>query len=1209
MISTKSQLVNVAAAPESPRQMVEQLGGLVLANARRWRRLLLLQALGLAVAVPLGFLWLALALDNLVHLPVWGRLLAFAGFFGAAGWLSVSLVRRWRRFSLGDDQVALAIERQTPGGVQNRLINALQIGRSVNAAFGDALVQENYVRLQQTRLERAARLKPAAVRLGVAAIIVLVGVLFYGLQPAHFTNAATRILLPFAQIEPIYKTVLVVEAGKLDHGDVPILIHIRGERPSELTILRNIQGRRTSESIPVSGDTVSYTFKAVEQSFLYAVRGGDYTTPYYRIDVPALMLVRLVFRYPAYTNLPDRQVESSGGDIEAPAGTRAEASFVLDQPVETAALIVDRTGEPGQRQELTGRSPTEFTGEIVLGDGVSGYQLQVKQGDDVRRLGSFSIRVLADQPPKLRLTGLEKQTETALESVLPSKLTATDDYGLEKVGLFVRRPGVKGAEDWQPLIVWPGNRTQEFQQAHELNVAALGVAEGDRVEIAARAIDSDPLKAGQWTSGTVYRFLIGGEGVTLQLLYEQILRTEAEIKAAITAQQKLMDQAAQWLRKLEPGSGLRWDDAKNLESLAVAMKQQAGDQEKLRKSVGESARQMVEQAGNLRLSLGMLADTEMIRAARILETVASRDNPQVKRSTLADARLTQERIVRSLQEILEQYTSFRRDWELAHLVGFVKMLADRQGVLRDESKKLAALPAQALRQASAHRRQTKLIELSQLAQAGFAGLVERLNGIEPILGRAFGDAAGTLGSEELRGPMRQAADEVKVGRWTQAVKSQTTAADLLLNLHTRLKKAQAEAALRALAGLQEKAKSDVAAQKQIDKLKPGNADSFLDLKDKLKLEEIIHMREQAQKKAGADPELKPNDYLFPDTAMGILQQPDRGIRQEFDRLKLAETPGKTPSFPKQSDRKGNKVSPHIQEKFDDLVGKLLEEADEIQEKYETYNLNAAFNINEPGTVGKQAGDLNSTAASAATGNQKPPTTNVGGASRSGRRGARAHGMVIGDESINRRGRDKVQEGQERAGDQPGTIKERPSEDMQKDTATGIGGKKVESDDSKFSLNDAGKFTEEMAKRLDKPQAKYSIVERQDGKLDPRISDLLRDVNSRQEQMIERLKAIRKELRNLYLPTEHLDELMAELNANLQSLKERPSAEAFRMYNQALDQLRGTLRVFHQAHAGFQPSVAREQSIHGRVLDEPARQTYPGYEEAVKQYYQRLSAGK
>src|SRR5205807_3727716 len=131
-----------------------------------------------------------------------------------------------------------------------------------------------------------------------------------------------------------------------------------------------------------------------------------------------------------------------------------------------------------------------------------------------------------------------------------------------------------------------------------------------------------------------------------------------------------------------------------------------------------------------------------------------------------------------------------------------------------------------------------------------------------------------------------------------------------------------------------------------------------------------------------------------------------------------------PSFPAQSDREGNTVKPHVQEEFEDLVGKLIEEADEMQEKYESYNLNAAFNINEPGEVGKQAGDLNSTAAAAATGNKKPPTVNVGGASRSGRRGARAHGLVVGNESINRRGRDKVQEGQEKVGDQAGTIREK-----------------------------------------------------------------------------------------------------------------------------------------------------------------------------------------
>ena len=208
-----------------------------------------------------------------------------------------------------------------------------------------------------------------------------------------------------------------------------------------------------------------------------------------------------------------------------------------------------------------------------------------------------------------------------------------------------------------------------------------------------------------------------------------------------------------------------------------------------------------------------------------------------------------------------------------------------------------------------------------------------------------------------------------------------------------------------------------------------------------------------------------------------------------------------------------------------------------------------------------------------------------------------------------RGRDALhhEEGQERVADQAGTIKETKSNDMQKDESTGIGGKKVETDESKFSLADAGKWTDDMAGRMDKPQAKNSIVERQDGKIDARVAEMLRDLTGNQEQIIERLKTIRKELKNLYLPTDHIDEIMAELNANLASLKERPSAEVFRMQQQTIDRLRSSLKVLHQAHAGFQPSVPREQAVQGRILGEPARATLPGYENAVKRYYENLTA--
>jgi len=226
--------------------------------------------------------------------------------------------------------------------------------------------------------------------------------------------------------------------------------------------------------------------------------------------------------------------------------------------------------------------------------------------------------------------------------------------------------------------------------------------------------------------------------------------------------------------------------------------------------------------------------------------------------------------------------------------------------------------------------------------------------------------------------------------------------------------------------------------------------------------------------------------------------------------------------------------------------------------------------------------------------------------RTGRSGARAYGSVLGEQGVNRRGRDKAQEGDQRVPDQPGTIKENKSDDPYKDTSTGLGGKKVESEHETFSVKDVGRFTTDMFKNLDKPQKKYSIVERQGDKLDPRLADLLRDTTSKQEQLIERIKSIKKDLKNLYLPTAHLDEMAQALSFNLERLKDRPEAEMFRMQIETLERLRGAVRVFRGAGASFQPSLPRERFLRGRVLDEPSRQPLPGYEEATKRYYDKLA---
>jgi hypothetical protein len=1207
--------------PAAVGPLVEQLHSLVRRGGRRWRRLALLRAAGLFVAAVLAYLWLAFFLDNWLHLPVWGRTLAALGFVAVLA-LSVDRLRRLRRsLVLTPDAVALAMERRTPGGLQNRLINTLQIAREHGTGrldLGDAVMRENYRHLQLAKPRQAAQARPAFLCAGLGVLIMAVGVVFWLSQPDWFTNAATRILLPFADVDPIYRTTLTVEPGDVvASGDVPVTVRIHGERPDTLAFVRDVAGRRTVETVPVAAeaDTVRYTFLRVRESMTYSVRGGDFASPYYRIDVPAPAAVRSLridFQFPAYTRLPEKTVEKTAGDLEALRGTRAHLTFVFDRPVDGAALLVERPGPEPQRQDLERLGPAEYRGQLLFEDAV-GYRVETRQGERPPDLSpAYAVRVLADQEPRLELTGLQPQTEADADSVFPLRVAAADDYGLDKVGLFLRRVGQAASSDdgWEPIVVWEEGGKTESRRETKLAIAGLNVATGERIEVALRALDTDPLRKGRWTDGSVYTLHVGGENNSLQIQYEQIVRTEAELHGLLRDQQGLTDRLDDWVSKLDGKGGLRWDDPKNLDALHAAVRDQVRAQELVRQSAGKSARAMLPQAGNLRVALGMLADTEMVRALRVLEGVAERDGPQAKRAALGEARVTQQRTARSLREILEQFAAFRADWELANMVPFTRMLAERQTRLAEQSSRHAGEPTEIAgkQRAPAARRQAKILDLCGLIQPAFVALGERLKSSDATLAAAFTAGAATLTSEELKRPLTQAADSAKVGRWAEAAKNQETAARELNALHTRLRQAQTDAARKALAALREDAKTDAEAKQLLDALQAGNAEQvLLDLPSRLKMEEIVHMREvTAKKNAAIGPDRLADPLQLTEAVKKRLQATEPGKGQDFKALKLAETPQKgSTRFPQMPEGEANKVRPFINEKFEDLVGKLLDEADELGKEYAKLTLNMAGKHSDPGEVGKLGGRLNSTSADSVTGNMKPDVNQSAGVSRAGRQGARAAGMVVGDESVNRRGRDTPLEGQSRVADQHGTLREKKSDDMQRDTATGVGGKKVEGGDPKFSLSNVGRWTTDMAKRLGPAKEKNYIVERQDGKLDPRVAALLRDLETKQEQLIERIKAVRHELRNLYLPTDHLEEMEQKMAIDLGSLKERPDAELFRIQSATLEKLQSAVRVFRGANAGFQPSLPRARAVRGDIVDEPARPTVPGYEDAVRRYYDRL----
>jgi hypothetical protein len=831
------------AASLDPARAARRLRGIVADRGRRWKRWMLVESVALAVGLPLAYLWLVFLLDNLFHLPVWCRLLASAGFVAAGAWLVVAMVRRRMRLRLSEDEVALEIERRTPGGVQNRLINAIQISRESGDASGSgggefirALMEENDESLSRVELRRAGELRSTVLTIALAGAAVLAGAVFWATQPERFTNAARRIMMPLAAIDPIYRTTLDVSPGDVEiagAGDVPLRVRINGTVPGELTVVREIDGRRSDETIPVphGARDVRHVLHGVERNMSYAVRGGDFSTRFYRVTVPSaasLASLKVTYQFPAYTKLPEKSTQLSGGDLEALLGTKARVVFTFDPAPQSASLVLHKTNAPPQTLPLEKAGGTEFAGSITF-DGVVGYQLETQSsGQPSRRSGRYGLHVLPDQEPSVQLTGLERQAEVAADAMLPLTINANDDFGLENVGVYARRISVTSdapspatspttapaAPEWKAVEAWATAGAATFKKDYALALASLGAAEGERFEVALRASDADPLKRGVPVTGPAYTIIVGGDGAELQLLYEQILRTEAELKSLITSEEAVTKDASAWMQKLAPASGLRWDDKANIDALAAGVKELAAKQDTVRQVAGRVAREMVSQAGNLKLSVGLLADTEMVRTIRQVESVVTQDSPQLKRNAMADAKLTQERTARSLKEILAAYSKFRQEWELSNMIGFVKMLAERQALLRDESTKSAKLPAGSPA-ASAERRQAKVGVLIEASRVACEGIGSRLASQEPVMAAGFSAAASGLGASELKSSIADALAHLHAGLWNAAAAKQDVVAKTLAAIHHNLEAAKADAARRALAALQEKAKSDVAAQKQI----------------------------------------------------------------------------------------------------------------------------------------------------------------------------------------------------------------------------------------------------------------------------------------------------------------------------------------------------------------------------------------------------------
>jgi hypothetical protein len=276
---------------ETYPQLMESLNDV----RRQWWLRKVLEGALLAFAGTVAVLLATVAADNLFHLDTFGRsVLAFVLWGTLIASLAGLVVRRWLE-DRRDDYFAALVEQKHPQ-LHNQLINALQLGRGNQTGHSprliEAIVRDAAAATADLDMSDSLAWRPV-VRAGLFALAAVVFITGYAVAlTPRFTNGLARVLKPGADIEPYTATrVLDVKPGdtRVPEGQSFLVeARVTGVIPAKATLyLRSgtdswkdfnmDAGAEPEFDAKLSADVKVFRFKVQQpaRSFDYYVTAGD----------------------------------------------------------------------------------------------------------------------------------------------------------------------------------------------------------------------------------------------------------------------------------------------------------------------------------------------------------------------------------------------------------------------------------------------------------------------------------------------------------------------------------------------------------------------------------------------------------------------------------------------------------------------------------------------------------------------------------------------------------------------------------------------------------------------------------------------------------------------------------------------------------------------------------------------------------------------
>ena len=751
-------------------------------------------ALALAAGIILALFWVGL--EALIFLPpLWRTSLGFVALVSSGAILALFLNRHLPAL-LSPRRFTLLIESRCPQ-LGQRLISTLELP----ADSGDhspellaAATHRAYELLQSAdpaqMLERQPLLFQLRLLGGAVGLVLICGALFY----SELAPALNRCLHPLTSYERPPRTHVEIHPGDVEvvkGEDAALTIRFAGDAPRLASILRrpiDTDPWQREELIVERADSIIYIFRQVQRPFRYAVVADDAHSAEYRvavIDPPAIEHLRLHYRYPAYSRLPDH-VEEESGDIQCIAGTRVDIEIAVNKTLASATLILNDTlaiaatlNDTSARISLDIHRAGHYRFALTDTKGVANR-------DPIR----YSIQVSEDLPPEIALVDPGRDIDLPESQQVLLKAEASDDFSVEKVVLVHRVND--GATKRHDLATTP---SREVAINHVWDLTATNLLPEDRVYYYLEVYDNDRVSGPKMGRSQQY-------SLRFPSLYE--LNEEAQ-QASVEQLDQLEELAAEGRqrreylervrRELLKSEELSWEQKKELESTLERESERASTLDELAAELEETIEQMEEKgAGSdkmleklerIRELMGDIATPELQRALAELQQAVQDPDPQVLTDALKqfneDQQSFQERLNRTIA-LLEQV---QNEQKIQAAVEQAAELARRQAQINDELDKGQSGLRQQQQEGSLKRDTERLSE--QLKQLG-----EDMQNHNEQTATQLSEQAEAMESGELSGRMRKMVQEMRAKANDKARKTGRGVEEDLGRLSANLQHIQAE---------------------------------------------------------------------------------------------------------------------------------------------------------------------------------------------------------------------------------------------------------------------------------------------------------------------------------------------------------------------------------------------------------------------------------